>query len=535
MPDKTLAFYIRLSMEDGDLKGSADKKESNSITNQRNLLLNYYESHPDLKKYKIIEFCDDGFSGTNFERPQFKRMIERLRNREIDAIIVKDLSRLGRDHLEVGGYLELLFPLFGTRFISVNDNFDTDNYIGTTGGLELAIRNLVNGMYSKDLSLKIRSANKARRSQGFYHSCGHAFYGYQLDPNDKRKLIVDENVRQVVVRIFDLCIAGQSTKSIAQYLNDQKIPSPRQYKLQNGMFYNGRVVDGESIWLASTIRKILSDERYTGKMISNTREMVGIRTNKSRALPREQWIVVENTHEAIISEEKFQAAAASLASRIKTVNMNTSGNRAGNLFVCGYCGRKLQKAPAIDTHLFCLKASSQNKAECAAIHESLEVLQDKTLSVVQAIARILLDKSKFVKKYDVTEQAQLERLIADMERKRRQIANGKSSLYEEYRNGHISRERFIKIQSDNKAEDERLQQKIAEKNVLLNECIQKQKALTLAGQDAERIQALTEYRPEVISRLIDKVRVFEGGRIEIGLKSKYLTDIIGECIPGLAS
>lgn len=504
-------------------------------TNQRKLLINYYESHPDLKKYQIIEFCDDGFSGTNFDRPQFTRMIEMLRNREIDAVMVKDLSRFGRDHLEVGGYLELLFPLFGTRFISVNDNFDTNDYVGTTGGLELAIRNLVNGMYSKDLSLKIRSANQARRKQGFYHSCGHAFYGYQLDPKDKRKLIVDENVRQVVVRIFDLCIAGQSTKSIAQHLNDQKIPSPRQYKLQNGMFYNGRVVDGESIWLASTIRKILSDERYTGKMISNTREMVGIRTNKSRALPREQWIVVENTHEAIISEEKFQAAAVSLASRIKTVNMNTSGNRAGNLFVCGYCGRKLQKAPAIDTHLFCLKASSQNQAECAAIHESLEVLQDKTLSVVQAIARILLDKSKFEKKYDVTEQAQLERLIADMERRRRQIANGKSSLYEEYRNGHISRERFVKIQSDNKAEDERLQQKIAEKNVVLNECIQKQKALALAGQDAEQIQALTEYRPEVISRLIDKVRVFEGGRIEIGLKSKYLTDIIGECIPGLAS
>lgn len=378
MPDKTLAFYIRLSMEDGDLKGSADKKESNSITNQRKLLMNYYESHPDLKKYQIIEFCDDGFSGTNFDRPQFTRMIEMLRNREIDTVMVKDLSRFGRDHLEVGGYLELLFPLFGTRFISVNDNFDTNDYVGTTGGLELAIRNLVNGMYSKDLSLKIRSANQARRKQGFYHSCGHAFYGYQLDPIDKRKLIVD-------------------------------------------------------------------------------------------------------------------------------------------------------------THLFCLKASSQNKAECAAIHESMEVLQDKTLSVVQAIARILLDKSKFEKKYDVTEQAQLERLIADMERRRRQIANGKSSLYEEYRNGHISRERFVKIQSDNKAEDERLQQKIAEKNVVLNECIQKQKALALAGQDAEQIQALTEYRPEVISRLIDKVQVFEGGRIEIGLKSKYLTDIIGECIPGLAS
>lgn len=124
MPDKTLAFYIRLSMEDGDLKGSADKKESNSITNQRKLLMNYYESHPDLKKYQIIEFCDDGFSGTNFDRPQFTRMIEMLRNREIDTVMVKDLSRFGRDHLEVGGYLELLFPcsehaLFPSMIISI--------------------------------------------------------------------------------------------------------------------------------------------------------------------------------------------------------------------------------------------------------------------------------------------------------------------------------------------------------------------------------------------------------------------------------
>lgn len=520
-------------MEDGDLKGSADKKESNSITNQRNLLLNYYESHPDLKEYQVIEFCDDGFSGTNFDRPQFMRMIEMLRNREIHAIIVKDLSRFGRDHLEVGGYLELLFPLFGTRFISVNDHFDTNNYIGTTGGLELAIRNLVNGMYSKDLSLKIRSANRARSRSGFYLSSGQAFYGYQLNPNDKRRLIVDENVRHVVVGIFDLCIAGQSTKSIAQYLNDQKIPSPRQYKLQNGMFYNGRVVDGESIWLASTIRKILNDERYTGKMISNTREMVGIRSNKSRGLPREQWIIVENTHEAIITEEKFQAAAASLASRIRTVNKNTAGNRAGNLFVCGYCGRKLQKAPAVDTHLFCLKANSQNDSECGKIHESLGQLQSKTLSVVQAIADILLDKSRYIKKYDATEQAQLRKAISEMERRRRQIANGKRPLYEEYRNGHISRERFMKIQSDNKSEDERLQKIIEEKNVALNECIQKQKTLALAGQDAEQIQALTEYHPEVISRLIDKVLVFDHGRIEIRLKNKYLLDMMDESIPEL--
>ena len=201
MPEKTLAMYIRLSVEDGDLRASQEKSESNSVTNQRKILQSYRDQHSDLRSYRVVEFCDDGYSGTSFERPNFKKMMEMVRHGEIQCILVKDLSRFGREYLEVGAYLELILPLFGTRFVSVGDAFDSNDYIGTTGGMELALRNLVNGMYSKDLSLKIRSAVKTRNRRGMYWG-GQAFYGYRLDPADKHKLLVDEAVRATIERIF---------------------------------------------------------------------------------------------------------------------------------------------------------------------------------------------------------------------------------------------------------------------------------------------------------------------------------------------
>ena len=188
MQGKVLAMYIRLSDEDDDKK-SQEKSESNSITNQRSLLMEYYRQHPNLAVYQIEEFCDDGFTGTNFERPQFHKMMEKVRNQEVHAILVKDLSRFGRDYLEVSGYLELVLPIFGTRFISINDYFDSFDHMGTTGGMELALRNLINGMYSKDLSLKLKSSYQTRSKRGEFLG-GQAFYGYKWIPITKRKLLL---------------------------------------------------------------------------------------------------------------------------------------------------------------------------------------------------------------------------------------------------------------------------------------------------------------------------------------------------------
>jgi site-specific DNA recombinase len=182
-----LAFYIRLSSEDRDLKTNALKNESNSVFNQRRLLQDYYDTHESLHGYKVIVFCDDGVTGTHFDRPKFDELIEMARNQEIHCIMVKDLSRFGRNFLEMGNYLELILPLYGVRFISINDAFDSDDYLGVTGGLELALRNLINNMYSRDLSTKVRSAYRTRNLRGEYWG-GSSFYGYQVHPHNKKRL-----------------------------------------------------------------------------------------------------------------------------------------------------------------------------------------------------------------------------------------------------------------------------------------------------------------------------------------------------------
>lgn len=516
MPEKTLAMYIRLSVEDGDLRTSPDKSESNSITNQRKILQSYREQHSDLRSYHIVEFCDDGYSGISFERPNFKRMMELVRHGEIHCILVKDLSRFGREYLEVGAYLELILPLFGTRFVSVGDAFDSDDYIGTTGGMELALRNLVNGMYSKDLSLKIRSAVRTRNRRGLYWG-GQAFYGYRLDPADKHKLLVDEAVRTTVERIFEWCIAGMSTMEIAKRLNALKIPSPAAHKRQNGERYNGRILENEALWIGGTVRKILNDERYTGKMISGTRETVGIRSNKMKSIPKEDWIVVEGTHEAIISPEIYQQAISALKSRIRTINNNTAGNRSQNLFICGYCGRRLQRSHGKQVHLFCMRARFEHSPGCESLYEDVDTLQANALRVVKMHAELLLSKSDYIRKLDSSRREQIKSQLSIAETTLGRINSTKGLLYEEYRAGKYTKDRFKAIQQANQAEYERLQVQTKELRKELEDWNKQYDAACNTTQSVRDIMALSEYRPEVIARLVNQIRIFENGRLEIEL------------------
>lgn len=191
---------------------------------------------------------------------------------------------------------------------------------------------------------------------------------------------------------------------------------PAEHKRQNGERYNGRVLESEPLWLGGTVRKILNDERYTGKMISGTRETVGIRSNKMRSLPREDWVVVEGTHEAIISPETYQQAISALKSRIRTVNNNTAGNRSQNLFVCGYCGRKLQRSHGKQVHLFCVRARFEHSPGCESLHENVDALQANALQVVKLHAKLLLSKSDYIKNLDSSKREQIKSQIriADM-------------------------------------------------------------------------------------------------------------------------
>lgn len=231
--DNITAAYIRLSDEDRNINGST-KAESNSVSAQRILIRDYIHRNSLAGKVDIQEYVDDGFSGTNFLRPAFKRMMEDAKKGEIGCIVVKDFSRFGRDHLETGNYLEKIFPLLGIRFISVNDQFDSMDCQGMTGGMSVALKNIINAMYSQDLSKKIKSAMETRAARGEYIGA-LAAYGYLKDPDNIHHLIPDGDAAETVRLIFNMAAQGKTKTEIARYLNEQGIPTCMEHFQKTGV------------------------------------------------------------------------------------------------------------------------------------------------------------------------------------------------------------------------------------------------------------------------------------------------------------
>lgn len=289
--------YLRLSLEDGD------SIESDSIANQRDLIDLHISAVFADKDVEVIEIVDDGYSGTNFNRPGMKRLLVLAEMHLVQCIIVKDLSRFARDYIEVGRYTDKIFPEWRVRFISVNDNYDSLDYQGVTCGVDVALKNLTNAMYSQDLSQKITSVKRMQQKRGDCVSA-YAIYGYMKSPEDMHKLVIDPEPAAVVQRIFNMRDAGMSYTQIATRLNEEGILSPSQYKLSYTKKKDWRRVGNVPIWNRGMICRILDDERYIGNMVSGVTRVKYVGSGTSRTKP-EEYIIVENTHEAIIDKEQF--------------------------------------------------------------------------------------------------------------------------------------------------------------------------------------------------------------------------------------
>lgn len=275
---RTLAFYIRLSISDSDM-AFCGKEESNSITSQRNLLYAYIRSYEEFAEYEVLEYFDDGVSGTGFEnRTEFQRMLADARAGKFECLLVKDFSRFGRDYLEVGNYMEFVFPVLGIRFISVNDGYDSKQQSGITGGMDVAFRDLIYQMYSRDLSRKVKSARRNRNKQGEYTAFFTAF-GYRKNPADKHKLVVDEPAAEVVREIFTLAADGKSASEIARILNERKTPTRLQWQWERGINYKPAHM-GDYLWVNTTVMAVIRNSIYKETLIQNRYETVGFGDNK---------------------------------------------------------------------------------------------------------------------------------------------------------------------------------------------------------------------------------------------------------------
>jgi len=489
------------------------------------LLNEYIQSKEDFQGWRILEFCDDGYSGTNFERPGFQKMMAMVKLKQLGCIVVKDLSRFGREYLEVSSYLELILPIFDIRFISVNDHFDSNAYIGTTGGMELAFRNLINSMYSRDISVKVKTARKTRERKGEYIG-GHPFYGYLKDPSDRHHLIVDETVRPVIEDIFDMSIQGMSTMEIARALNERNIPCPVEHKKARGISYSKKLTEEKAVWIQCTVRKILRDERYTGKMVANVRSSAAIGKNVMCNNKRSDWIIVEDTHEAIISENVFQEANTALASRVRVVNRNTNWKKSGNLFVCGCCGRKLQKSKGKDIYLYCQKARYMPDGECGNIHVDISTAQNSVLAIIRRMGQIMSDGTVIRRKTILLNAAQLEKEAERIKKQLQKHTTDKGLLYENYKAGHMTKEAFIEAQERSRQEKVRLEQSLKEKLEEAEKRKREQKKFQQAEEELRTAAFLTEYDPEAVGQLVEKVIVYEGGRVELVMKNRDMYEMM---------
>lgn len=304
------AIYIRLSREDGD------KDESDSVSNQKKLLMAFVQSHEELLLYNI--YTDDGYSGTTFRRPAFRQMLSDIEERKVTCVLVKDLSRFGRDYIESGRFLERYFPEKGVRFISVSDHIDS---LRQSYDMLLPIRNVFNEQYARDISRKVHSALRAKQQCGEFIGA-FASYGYRKSPGNKNRLLIDEYAASVVRRIFSLYLKGCGKQQIARILNAEGVLSPSEYKRAAGLSYGSPATAGHhTLWSYSTINHILHKEIYVGNMVQGTKrqELRG----KQRAVRRENWVIVPGTHPPIIDMETWNLTQALLKSRVRSPADNT--------------------------------------------------------------------------------------------------------------------------------------------------------------------------------------------------------------------
>ena len=328
------ALYLRLSKDDTDIDGR-NKMESNSISSQRDLLRNYVQNHEGLQIFDI--YIDDGYSGTDFNRPEFKRMMKDVREGRVNCVIVKDLSRFGRDYIEAGRFIQKTFPAFHVRFIAVTDNYDSLLADKTEQALVLPVKNFVNESYCRDISMKVKAHQKVKRLEG---KCISAFtvYGYLKKPNDKNQLIIDEYAADVVKKIYLWKIAGMSLGAIAHKLNELGILSPMEYKKMLGMKYStGFEGAGTAKWAAVSVKRILTNRVYIGYMEQGKQEKISYKVQKRIVKPEEEWIQVKNTHEAIISEADYNLVQELLKFDGRASVDTGTANLFSGILMCADC------------------------------------------------------------------------------------------------------------------------------------------------------------------------------------------------------
>ncbi|MCD7765076.1 MAG: recombinase family protein [Lachnospiraceae bacterium] len=456
------AKYLRISRDDGD------KAESDSIGGQRNLIDDYIRQHKELKS--CGEYVDDGFSGTNFDRPSFQRMIEDAKKKKINCIIVKDLSRLGRNYIETGKYMNQIFLLLGIRLIAITDHYDSMAESDDADQIIVPFKNLINDAYCRDISIKIRSQLDTKRKNGQFIG-SFTTYGYRKDEKNRNHLVVDEYAAGIVRTIFQMKKEGVSQQHIADYLNGMGVLPPTEYKRSCGMNYNNGFRIGENpVWSAATVTRILRNEVYTGMVVQGKFRKINYKVHKLQEIGEDEWIRVPDMHEAVIPQETFDCVQELLERDTRTAPEEEAVNLFSGMLRCGDCGQNMVRRATKKNgkKYFYYHCSTYKRGDgCTSHIISEEKLKTAVLGAIRDQVELLVEAETILSAIGNLPEKRigvktLDNQLAQLHKEEERYLGLKAKLYQDMQEHVVSAEEYTQISQRFKKKIEDVRQSIAE-------------------------------------------------------------------------
>ena len=511
--NKITALYCRLSQDDGR------EGESNSISNQKEILAQYARANGF---HNTMFFVDDGISGTTFDRPDFQRMQRMIENGEIGVVIVKDLSRFGRNYLDVGEYLEIKYPTLGVRFIAIQETVDT---LKNTGTEMMPFNNIFNEWYAAQTSKKIRAVWKSKADKGERIAAAIP-YGYIKSQDDPKQWIIDEESAKVVRYIFELTLEGLGPMKIARRLEDEQILSPTAYYLENGRKSSNDIsARGKCAWSTTSVRHILENRQYTGCTVNFKTSLVSYKVHKTVYNPEEEWQIIPNTQEAIIDEDTFNRVQELRDSRRRNTATGRESLFSGLLY-CADCKSKLYfcaaKSIKPEQEFHRCSAYKENRGSCS-IHFIREVvLREAILELVKRVALFIQQYEAvflymYAKKHNITKEVNSRNMKATIERNKRRIKELDKlieRIYEDNVLGKIPDARFSKMMASYEAEQNQLVTETAKAEESLKTMEQDKVDLRAFLETIRQCTDIKELTPAIVNRLIRRIEVHNSEKID---------------------
>lgn len=522
------AVYLRLSKEDSDLSAQDNKRESNSITNQKLLIKDFLKTMPKVEIYDY--YIDDGYSGSNFERPAFKRMREDIYDEKVNMVIVKDLSRFGREYIDTGRYIQKIFPSLGVRFISIIDHYDSNAATTNDTHLLVPVKNFVNDNYCRDISQRVRTHQETMRKNGLYIGA-YVAYGYKKNPTDKNKIIIDDQVADVVKRIFQWRLSGMNVYSIVTKLNELGIPSPMAYKRMQGInFKTGFTDSKQTLWCDSTVYGILKNKIYVGVLEQGKKSRISYKVKKTVDKPREEWVVIEENHDAIISEQDFMRVAQLSKRDTKCSKGEKTVYLFSGMLFCKDCKKQMTRR--------CTKykgkqyvsyiCSTYNKQQGCTRHSIKE--EEITEIVLRVLKQHIELVGKFKNVLDADELAKeltgsiKEELITNDKRIKEKsdeinkCTDKVASLYDDLQEGIISAKEYVNYRAIYEERQRHLNSQITFTSKELERLIENERKSRGWLRQVDCMGNLTELSRLTLVSLVDRIYCGENNQVQITLK-----------------